>query len=145
MSFSSDTDSQSTADGVGDEADELGYERLLAKKNRMRLKSEVSVPIFEAALRSFQQVERIAASRSVLEYWEENKNTYPLLYPVAQIVHQASGTQVSVERLFSDVRFIFSEKREKLKSCNIENTLLVRNNFEHINIEKFVHKITTLK
>ncbi|KAK3910015.1 Putative AC9 transposase [Frankliniella fusca] len=66
--------------------------------------------------------------KSVLKYWEENKVIMPVLYQLALIVHAIPATQVSVERLFSALKFILIPLRLKLSSQMIDDLLIIFNN-----------------
>jgi len=52
----------------------------------------------------------------------------PELSQLAKVVFSAPATQVSVERLFSGLKFILSPYRSNIFSKNLENQLLVRTN-----------------
>ena len=65
---------------------------------------------------------------SVLKYWEERRFTSPELYELAKIVHAIPATQVSVERLFSALRFILSRLRSCLSSEMVEDLVLIFSN-----------------
>lgn len=42
------------------------------------------------------------------------------------------GTQVSVERLFSQLTFILNDRRERITEENLNNVLLVRTNYRNL-------------
>lgn len=65
---------------------------------------------------------------SDLQFWQNNKYNYPELYVLSQIVFAAPATQVSVERLFSALRFIFSRLRSRLSGNIINDILIIRMN-----------------
>lgn len=56
------------------------------------------------------------------------EDTYPELYILAKIVFAVPSTQVSVERLFSGLKFILSPYRSNITSTNLESQLIVRTN-----------------
>ena len=89
-------------------------------------------------LRLFLKKEFQPASADVLKFWERSKNIWCELYPLAMIVLAAPATQVSVERLFSSMRFIFSTLRGNLKNDILDAILVVRSNYE------IIHNLRTL-
>lgn len=64
----------------------------------------------------------------VLEYWEKNKQKFPKLYPVSQVVLAIPATQTSVERAFSSLPIVITPRRTRLGDNSLENILLVRTN-----------------
>lgn len=71
---------------------------------------------------------RINRKENVLMFWEENKNNFPELYKLSLIVMAVPSTQVSVERLFSGLKFVLSPQRSNIKEKHLEEQLLVRTN-----------------
>lgn len=65
---------------------------------------------------------------NILKFWKSMETTYPEIYILAKIVFSVSSTQVSVERLFSGLKFILSPYRNNINSKNLEDQLLVRTN-----------------
>lgn len=76
----------------------------------------------------FNKQVRLPASENILIFWETKKNILPQLYTLSNIVLAAPSTQVSVERLFSSLNYVFNKLRTKLKSDLIEDILFIRNN-----------------
>ncbi|XP_060856315.1 uncharacterized protein LOC132934050 [Metopolophium dirhodum] len=68
------------------------------------------------------------------------ESTHPELHELAKVVFSVPGTQVSVERLFSGLKFILSPYRTNISSSNLEDQLLVRTNrlFEKKETVKFM-------
>lgn len=66
----------------------------------------------------------------ILKDWEERKETFPELYEVACIIYGIPPTQVTVERSFSAMGFIFNPKRAKLGQKMLENILMIKLNCE---------------
>lgn len=124
-------DSSEKEDDV--EAVELYFEKKMKEKHELHERHrllENSGSTFEAVLRSFEQVPRLSSHTSVLNFWFDNRANYPLLFEVACIVLGVPGTQVSVERSFSQLKFIMNDLRGSLTSENIQNILLVRSNYK---------------
>lgn len=82
----------------------------------------------ESILRAFITEPRIPSSQNILEYWESQKITRPKLYALAKVVLAVPATQVSVERLFSSLRFVMERLRYNLNDTTVENILVIRNN-----------------
>lgn len=72
------------------------------------------------------QPEILPSEKSVLEYWEsENKS---MLYDLAMSIYSIPPTQVRVERDFSSVGYIFTERRHQLQQERLEKILLIHFN-----------------
>ena len=71
---------------------------------------------------------RLPKNADILVFWEKKKFQYPELYQVAQVLLGVPATQVSVERAFSCLNFVFSERRHNLKDSILEAILLIRLN-----------------
>lgn len=65
---------------------------------------------------------------NLLIYWESQRKAMPELYALANIVSAVPMTQVSVERLFSSVKFVYSDLRHNLGHKLLEDILLIRSN-----------------
>lgn len=70
----------------------------------------------------------LPSTYSVLEFWKENKQKFPMLSELADIIMAISPTQTSVERSFSAFSFIFNRYRQRMDPENLKNVLLVRLN-----------------
>lgn len=68
----------------------------------------------------------VPVSTDVLQYWNSLKYQYPYLYILAMIVIAVPTSQTSVERLFSSMNFVFSDRRGNLDQDNLENIVLIR-------------------
>ena len=73
----------------------------------------------------YEQQSRLALSENVIQFWSNQNNT---LSKIANIVLAVPCTQVSVERLFSSLKYIFSDQRNRLDPNILEHILLVRAN-----------------
>lgn len=74
--------------------------------------------------------QRLHHSKSIREFWEGNKNFYPELYEVAKIYLTIPPTQSTVERSFSTLSFIYSNRRSSLAQNLLENMVLVKLNYD---------------
>jgi len=63
---------------------------------------------------------RLNHKTNILEFWKSMETTYPEVYILAKIVFAVPSTQVSVERLFSGLKFILSPYRCNVNSKNLE-------------------------
>ncbi|CAK1591073.1 unnamed protein product [Parnassius mnemosyne] len=80
----------------------------------------------KASFKIFLEEPLLKSSESVLKFWEEKQLIYPQLYQLARVALSVPATQVSVERLFSALKFIVSNLRMNLKDDIIEDILFVR-------------------
>lgn len=75
---------------------------------------------------AFKKEERLKATEDAFKFWANKKYLYPLFaIPI---------TEVSVERLFSNVHFIINPLRTRLNinENHLNNILFVRSNFQLI-------------
>nr|XP_049467036.1 uncharacterized protein LOC125908363 [Anopheles coluzzii] len=61
-------------------------------------------------------------------HWLSRKTTHPELFEVATLLLAVPSNQVSVERAFSALALILSDKRTKMNDENLENILLIKLN-----------------
>jgi hypothetical protein len=80
----------------------------------------------ERKLQDFSYISRLNIDESVLEFWENHKTIYPDLYKLSQIALAAPATQVSVERAFSALALILTDRRTNLREGDLNNTLLIK-------------------
>lgn len=83
-------------------------------------------------------MQREPVSTDILKYWDSLKHQHPYVYILAMIVLAVPSSQTSVERLFSSMNYVFSERRSTLLQDNLENILLVRSNY-NFKIEKYIN------
>lgn len=79
-------------------------------------------------LEPFRRQPQVDRKTNVLQWWETKQKIYPQLYVMAQIVLSLPVTQVSVERLFSGLKFILSDLRYSMKSPILNDLMIVRTN-----------------
>lgn len=83
---------------------------------------------------AYQEIKNYAPARildtniNILNYWKIKNTEFRTLAVLANIVHAVPATQVSVERSFSALKFIYSDQRSQLSASNMENILLVKLN-----------------
>ncbi|XP_059217390.1 zinc finger BED domain-containing protein 4-like [Stomoxys calcitrans] len=78
------------------------------------------------SINSFQHYPRITAQSDILEFWDARRS-HPL-YDIACVVLGVPATQVSVERNFSALKFIYNHLRCRLTEENLSNILLINLN-----------------
>lgn len=64
----------------------------------------------------------------VMRFWEENSTKYPLLRPLADILHAVPSNQCRTEASFSSLSYIRNRYRMSLQPENLSNILMVRLN-----------------
>lgn len=64
----------------------------------------------------------------VMQFWTENSHKYPLLRPLADILHAVPSNQCRTEAAFSSLSYIRNRYRMAMHSKNISNVLMVRLN-----------------
>lgn len=65
---------------------------------------------------------------NVLKYWDQKKITHPELSELASMALAVPVTQVSVERLFSSLKFMLDPLRMRLTGSFVDDLLIIRNN-----------------
>lgn len=85
----------------------------------------------EAVLDSFQ-LDPLPVEKSVLEYWESAKEEHEELIELAMVVFCVPPTEVQVERDFSHLDHIFTDRRCRLTEERLDDILLL-----HLNKDLF--------
>ena len=102
-------------------------ECLLKSKEIVRRRSRQDDGI-DKIIEAFSKENRIDKETNLLQYWLERKNVNPVLFHLSQIVLSVPATQVSVERLFSSLKFILSPQRSQMSETLLNDILLIRAN-----------------
>lgn len=125
---SSHTDRSNGNDNIGQsQVDEL--ENLLkTKDSSRRVALTQRNETIDKVLDSFWKEPRIDKDNNVLIYWESKKAVQPILFALSNIVLSVPATQVSVERLFSSLKFVLSPQRAQMSEPLLNSLLLVRSN-----------------
>ena len=79
-------------------------------------------------LDTFEQTKRIDQKCSILNYWNDNRCLNPQLFELAEALMAVPSTQVSVERTFSQLKFVLSDQRCSMTSNILEDIMLIRCN-----------------
>ncbi|XP_050065167.1 zinc finger BED domain-containing protein 4-like [Aphis gossypii] len=83
----------------------------------------------ETLLKSYHiDQNRLNYKVNILQFWKTMEASNPELSQLAKVVFSVPATQVSVERLFSGLKFLLSPYRSNISSKNLENQLLIRTN-----------------
>lgn len=96
--------------------------------NERTNRSQPELHILLNEINELETEKRLPINGSVLQYWEENKEKYPCLFKVAQVINGIPPTQVPVERSFSVLGFIFNCKRVQLKQQTLEDIIHIKLN-----------------
>lgn len=83
---------------------------------------------FMSQLLNYLQANEVSFDTDLMEFWRESKQLWPALYELATIIHSVPATQVSVERLFSAMKFILNDLRTSLTGDILDDILLIRAN-----------------
>jgi hypothetical protein len=76
----------------------------------------------------FLQQPVLPPESNILEYWAKKQMTDPYLFTLARVVLATPPTSVSVERLFSSLKFVLNNLRMRLNDAIIEDIMVIRNN-----------------
>lgn len=82
-------------------------------------------------MQQFEMYERVRASdirAPVMTFWQANKDTYPLLYQLAEVLHAVPSNQCGTERSFSSFSYVRSSHRMSMSPKNLSNLLMIRLN-----------------
>lgn len=96
---------------------------LLRRQSRPDIVDEI-----KQSMNMYLEEPLLKSTESVLAYWEKSREKFPYLYKLTTVVLAAPMTQVSVERLFSSLKFVVSQYRLSMKDDIIEDLLFIRCN-----------------
>lgn len=140
ISLNHDANAMNESNDNGNSSSESGstydeFEHLLKLKERQQNLIKTCSSIESDLYRIETELERYNVEQkrlnrkiNILQFWDEKKQSQPELYKLAMIVLAVPATQVSVERLFSGLKFILSPLRTNIGEEILENQLLVRAN-----------------
>lgn len=94
-------------------------------------------------LEEFKNEPRIHHSVSILKFWENTKIKYPELYLIAKAINGIPPSQATVERHFSALSLLFTNRRSQLSHKAVENLLIIKLNEEiaHAIFEEEIQKL----
>lgn len=78
----------------------------LAGSSSSSMKSSINV--LQKELNAYEKLDRLKTSESIMKFWINRSGTFPLLSSAAIQIISAPVTEVSVERLFSNLNFILN-------------------------------------
>lgn len=64
----------------------------------------------------------------ILSYWKQRRYTNPRVYRLAREVLAIPSTQVTVERLFSQLKFVMQDNRMRLSDQSVKDLMLLKMN-----------------
>ena len=115
----------------------VSREELPSPRSRIEARMRESIqPMAEfssgilASIKSLCSMPRLNADENVLEFWESKKfeSGYKNLYILSQVVLAVPATQVSVERAFSALTLILSDRRTRMLPDLIDDILIIKLN-----------------
>lgn len=115
---------------TNDEDDDNDFLQALKAQDLAR---EVVAPASTSVIRNilekyYKETKMLDRKENVLQYWYKRQKTHPELYELSCVALAVPVTQVSVERLFSSLKFILHPLRMNMQASLVEDLLLVRNN-----------------
>lgn len=83
---------------------------------------------FTSQLNNYLATMAVDSTTNLMDFWRVSRQLWPALYELAAVVHACPATQVSVERLFSAMKFILHHLRVCLAGDVLEDILIIRAN-----------------
>lgn len=80
-------------------------------------------------LQKYEAIRQAPYQKSV-DFWKQERETFPLLYNLAVIVNAIPATECRIEQNFSGFNYIYNCYRNSLKPSNVSDVLMVRLNKE---------------
>lgn len=127
----SDEDATPASDPENDENNESNseLEKYMRKFGRRVASQKTSnTTNIRSTLKLFYQSPRVSPETDMANYWKEKQSLYPEIFELYNVVMGVPITQVSVERLFSSLKFILSPLRYNLSTELLDAILFIRNN-----------------
>ena len=87
---------------------------LKSKETSRRNAARRAATSIDSVIDSFLSEPRLDQKENIVEYWYGRRVSHPILYALSKVVLAMPATQVSVERLFSGLKFILSLQRLQL-------------------------------
>lgn len=96
-------------------------------------------------IESYKKESRLKATDNFMRFWQEKRHLYPLLSEIVNLFISVPLTEVSVERLlsnmnfildrlFSNMNFILDPLRAAITRAHLGNLIFVRSNFHLLEI-----------
>ncbi|KAL4131056.1 hypothetical protein QTP88_008407 [Uroleucon formosanum] len=77
---------------------------------------------------SFENSTKLPHSEDIITFWKNKKNEMPELYQLSKVLMAVPTTQLSVERLFSSLKFVLNDLRSNLGANVLEQIIILRSN-----------------
>lgn len=77
---------------------------------------------------NYNAAQVIDINETAIEFWKENKNMYPQLYLLSNIIFAIASSISETERTFSGFSYIYNNRRMNLNPKNVTNILIIRLN-----------------
>lgn len=119
------TNGSEISDDQNNTLDELNEEYAIAQSN-----FDIDTSCLLQSLAKYEAVPRANLKDAIMDFWNSNKEQFPLIYRLACIIHAIPAGQCFEERNFSSFSYIRNAKRTKLNPTNVKNILTVRLNKE---------------
>ncbi|KAL4091294.1 hypothetical protein QTP88_026003 [Uroleucon formosanum] len=74
---------------------------------------------------SFMQLPREDKSKNIIDIWTKLKKKYPLMYECAMVALALPTTQVTMERLFSSLKCILNDQRNRMNPSLLEDIMVL--------------------
>lgn len=108
-----------------------GFETFLGENSQSDTladnQNEDEAVLIEYELQNYLK-EKIPTDEKLMPFWKTKKKQYANLYKVASLFFQIPFTEVNVERLFSNVKFILDPLRMSLTDETLNDIMLIRMN-----------------
>ena len=111
-----------------EEQDVDDFEKILISNDKKFKSNEKNVYDILKLLKDYQNESRIDRNEDILKYWEKKKTDLPEFSEVALLLQSLPVTQVSVERAFSSLHYIYNNLRTSLKPDLLHKILFIRLN-----------------
>lgn len=115
-----------TEDQHSNTLDELNEEYAATHNTEVRIDSSHLM----TSLASYDGVTHVDFKFNVMDFWRTHKQEFPLIYPLAKVIHAIPAGQSFEERNFSSFSLIRNAKRTRLLPENLKNILMIRLNKE---------------
>lgn len=104
----------------------------LLKKKQVEVDTQNSTNNFSStfeevisSLNCFVSMEHVMPKTNVINFWKDNKATFPDLYELSQIIYSIAPTQAVVERAFSTLAYVFNNRRNPMNPQMLEDILTI--------------------
>ena len=89
-------------------SEETEFDRLIESLSMQAQENVNMVNKVEAEISSYKKEKRLKTSESNIEFWKKKEMVYPKLYDMAKVLNGIPVSEVSIERLFLNVKFVLN-------------------------------------